>query len=618
MNTPDTVIIDYLNSFETDYAIMISGEWGCGKSYYISHVLNDIIEGTLVPNARDNKDRYYSSAYISLYGVSSAEDFEVRVFNGINPWLDNRFWRITGLLASKTASFFGISLGKSDAKPVTNITRDKVLIFDDLERICEDKIPVKEVLGLINLYAEHLHSKVIIVCNEEKYLFNDEDVHEEHVEDKVKQDYKKYKEKSVRFTYKFEPNVYVVYDKMVSDISEEHYKSFLIRNKTSILSLFELGGKKNLRTLKFFIDTFEKVFRTANKTQYKDSVIRSYLVSFMLYVCEYKSGVSRKDLISLDLSQFKIDTSAFLGINPRGEDKESEKEDYLTIFKERYDSVYSEFKPSHLLIDYIATGYLDEESLWKETITLDSEYDRLALKDEGKVFQKLQRMTELRDEEIIPLINEMIGYVKEDRYNLYDLLSVYALLLKYDYWRVNGFELTDELDNDFKAAIERRRERHIYNSMFELKTPMWDSSEKNKRQYEKYNAIKSLAMKINLDAKNKNDKAEGVLFIAVAESGDVAKLREYRTDDKNRIAVSGMDWDKVAGLIINAPNPVACEICDCLIFFIPNAGFINQVETERVKEELIPALNNYMDSGANQIRKIYINELRNHLVEVLY
>lgn len=339
---------------------MISGEWGCGKSYYISHVLNNIIKGTLVPNARDNKDSHYSSAYISLYGVSSSEDFEVRVFNGINPCLDNRFWRITGLLASKTASFFGISLGKSDAKPVTNITRDKVLIFDDLERICEDKIPVKEVLGLINSYAEHLHSKVIIVCNEEKYLFNDKDIHEEHVEDKVKQDYKKYKEKSVRFTYTFEPNVDVVYDKMVSDISEEHYMAFLIRNKTSILSLFELGGKKNLRTLKFFIDTFEKVFRTANKTNYKDSVIRSYLVSFMLYVCEYKSGVSSKDLISLDLSQFKIDTSAFLGINPSGEDKESEKEDYLTIFKERYDSVYSEFKPSHLLIDYIATGYLDE------------------------------------------------------------------------------------------------------------------------------------------------------------------------------------------------------------------------------------------------------------------
>ena len=29
-----TTIIDYLKSSETEYAIMINGKWGCGKTYY--------------------------------------------------------------------------------------------------------------------------------------------------------------------------------------------------------------------------------------------------------------------------------------------------------------------------------------------------------------------------------------------------------------------------------------------------------------------------------------------------------------------------------------------------------------------------------------------------------
>lgn len=42
-NDLDTVIKDYLSAKNTDYAIMISGVWGCGKSYYIDHGLKDIV-----------------------------------------------------------------------------------------------------------------------------------------------------------------------------------------------------------------------------------------------------------------------------------------------------------------------------------------------------------------------------------------------------------------------------------------------------------------------------------------------------------------------------------------------------------------------------------------------
>lgn len=79
------VIKDYLESPKTDYAIMISGEWGCGKSHYIHNEFVDMIKTVTCPKEdNSNGERFYKPAFVSLYGVSSSEDFEYRVFCGIS------------------------------------------------------------------------------------------------------------------------------------------------------------------------------------------------------------------------------------------------------------------------------------------------------------------------------------------------------------------------------------------------------------------------------------------------------------------------------------------------------------------------------------------------------
>ena len=37
MEDLDKIIENYLKAKDTDYAIMINGDWGCGKSYYIKN-----------------------------------------------------------------------------------------------------------------------------------------------------------------------------------------------------------------------------------------------------------------------------------------------------------------------------------------------------------------------------------------------------------------------------------------------------------------------------------------------------------------------------------------------------------------------------------------------------
>lgn len=623
MNTSDLdeIVKDYLKAPKTDYAIMINGGWGSGKSYYLTHEFKTLVENTLVPddevyekkkswrNKEPDIQKNYSPAFISLYGVSSVEDFEVRVFSGINSWTNNAFFRVAGLVGSKIADFFGVTSDKKDAKAVTFIRKNRVLVFDDLERISENKMSVKEVLGLINSYAEHSNLKVIIVCNEKEYLSEDAD-------GKLHKDYKKYKEKSVRFTYKYVPGVSVVYDTMVSNVSDANYKAYLVDEKPSILSLFDLGGDKNLRTLKFFIDTFGKIYNLVKSAKHQDKVIRTYLVTFMLYVCEHKRGHQADDLESLSEKRFSLILNGFLGAQPNDEKQVDNKKDFIGEFQEAYNSVYSEFRPNNTFVEYIITGSLNVDELKSDIQNLDSEFDRMVIKPEGKVYQKLLCMTELNDGEATQLIEEMMSYLKEDKYNLYDLLQIYSLLLKFDFWNVEGFKLTDALDGEFLASMQRQELKHQYNAMFDIKTPIFDNDGKNKRQFDKYKDIKDAAMGINLQAKKRMDEVSGNKFIMVAESGDVGKIRACRMDEKKRIAISGLNLKKIAKMIKEASNPVACELCECIIAFIPGKGFLQPYEVEMVKGDLLPVLEECLTSGNNRIRNIYITELRNYLKEI--
>lgn len=615
------VLKDYLESPKTDYAIMISGEWGCGKTHYIHNGFVDMVKSVACPNGKghDKGDQFYKPAFISLYGVSSAEDFEYRVFCGINSWAEKGFIRLGSTLLKKGAGFWGIEFSKKDTSLVTVVRDNRVLVFDDLERICEDKIPVKEVLGLINSYAEHTHRKVIIVCNEDEFSGNKgtNENDDKRADNAIKsEDYKKYKEKSVRFTYKFTPNIELVYDAMVKEKPDGVYKQYLVKEKVSILTLFRLGGERNLRTLKFFIDTFEKILLAVHDVEYWDQIVRICLVSFMLYVCEHKRGHLAKDLETLDFSRYKIDSSAFLNVYPNKQDEKQHK-DYASEFQERYSDVYGEFKPCRLFIDYIETGYLDVNGLESEIEVIDKDLKRKVVTKEGRVYQKLQRMSELEDKDVVPLIEEMMSYVSTDKYNLYDLLNVYALLLKYDYWSIGGFELTEAIDDKFKASMDRQKDRHIFNALFEVHTPIWDYSDRDSRQFKKYDTIKKEAMRINWQAKQKADGAEGQKFLAIAESGEVERLRQLRKDPDHRTPVSGIDWKRVMDLIIDAPNPVACEVCNCIMFFMPGSGCLNPLERERVEKELIPAIEKYLGQKGNLLRRVYVEELRNHLTEVI-
>lgn len=65
----NSFILNYVNNDKTGRAIMLSGEWGSGKSYYIKNTLKPFIE---------DKDR--QCVVVSLYGLSSLSEISKAIY----------------------------------------------------------------------------------------------------------------------------------------------------------------------------------------------------------------------------------------------------------------------------------------------------------------------------------------------------------------------------------------------------------------------------------------------------------------------------------------------------------------------------------------------------------
>ena len=67
-------ILNYVRSNNTDYAIMINGEWGSGKTYFWNNQIKKKIN-TLRLNGKR-----YRTIYMSLYGISNLEDISKKIY----------------------------------------------------------------------------------------------------------------------------------------------------------------------------------------------------------------------------------------------------------------------------------------------------------------------------------------------------------------------------------------------------------------------------------------------------------------------------------------------------------------------------------------------------------
>lgn len=275
----------YINECYSDYAVMLNGSWGSGKTYFVKN--------ELIPALEEERK---AVIYISLFGIKCVDDLiNVITMHVLNIYSNKRAQKraemniglkILNKQASSSVSqipsvFVGI-INKglklvpngdtakaffSDIQKNTINFADYVFIFDDFERSVIDKI---ELLGLFDEMVEQNHAKVIIVCNEvallKKIEKDDEDFNNKkavnNTEEKIlTDDYNLYKEKVVGFTIKYAADLSTVYRKILDNIvgKQSHCYDCLIEYKSEVLELFSRVGSHNLRTLIFVLKRFKEL-----------------------------------------------------------------------------------------------------------------------------------------------------------------------------------------------------------------------------------------------------------------------------------------------------------------------------------------------------------------------
>jgi len=282
INHINMLVSSYVKAKDTDYAIMIHGDWGCGKTYYIENELVDIIKET-----QSSK----KMLYVSLYGIQSIEEIDTRILNSVSgvcrfanalkPMIEVAS-DLSEIFCKPLSSIKNLvtSQNISDISNFLNKPENYVYVFDDLERI--GKIDTKDVLSYINDFCEHKKCKVIVVCNEEK-----------------SNDLKEFKEKTVRFSVHLQCDINKVFDNFIKKYKEE-YLTFIKNNKEFICNIFHSSGCNNLRTLSFVLDILEGLYNAAQNNKYKNAVIQQFVCFVVIYSIEYKEGQSKENLDSLD------------------------------------------------------------------------------------------------------------------------------------------------------------------------------------------------------------------------------------------------------------------------------------------------------------------------------
>ena len=325
--------MDYIRADYTDYAIMINGEWGSGKTYFWNHKIRNKIEAMQVNGKK------YTTIYMSLYGISNLEEISKKIFIETTQLMDKNLKRYMGSKGEKVipeyaktgldmANFFGVTQNgdKIDYEEFFS-TEDKVLCFDDLERANVDVI---DILGYINNFVEHDHIKTIIICNEKElstklkssniemktfiatYLLDkenklniktDEPMVEriqdtiEYVFDKAN-DYERIKEKLIGETFEYAPEfTYIINGLLMRYERYPELIRFLRTNSNLITSTFNKSGTRNLRILKHALNDFKKIFDMVNQSypNTNNRVLQTMLIFTIAISFEIKAGKVTKD-----------------------------------------------------------------------------------------------------------------------------------------------------------------------------------------------------------------------------------------------------------------------------------------------------------------------------------
>ncbi len=293
-------LIEHISQEGNNGALLLTGNWGCGKSYLVKELVKEL-----------NESEEYAFAVISTFGIDTVDALNQRIkdeylehCSGLLGKTARKTYRVLKNVTKETSKITAAALPDSVVASAINTgvssvlsfdplslvkvkntvgigekVRKFILIIDDFERC---NIPKKQLMGVINEYTENKLIKTILIADEEKI---------------EEQEYLEFKEKLISRTLKINPNHEKTIESIVARYSENDkvYKGFLTEKMACLQGAYNNSGYNNLRILKACIFDFRRVYMAWKKSMVPMDDIENVFYKFCAITYETKAGNYKKN-----------------------------------------------------------------------------------------------------------------------------------------------------------------------------------------------------------------------------------------------------------------------------------------------------------------------------------
>lgn len=461
---------EYIKDDYQNYAVLINGPWGSGKTYLYEHYLIDAID-----KIERGKTKRKENVYISLYGVSSIDDLAKQVVSQFlivkkfrNSKMAKRLKKpVSGVLdlVTKSVSFSVGPVSANFGNLISDIegmieTQNLVLCFDDLER---SAIPINEFFGFINNLVEHCSCKVIVLADEtnigkmfantnveNKYqtILAGRRVVERKQDDKISAGndandisirelkrlnellfsenylYRDVKEKVIPKTFFYYPEMSSIIEELVDSknaggtaLASGDYKKFLKSSIDKIDAGFSETDNRNIRIVISWIRKFKKIYEEVSKynseggiDNYCSEVLSEFLrYSIWVVVSEGKNLRIEQDTCYSNSEYVRLEGHAWT---------KSYRYGFIERWIKRDAWDAKEFRKAVKMI--------------VERLNRERMLNAPKSNSKGKNLRKLWDWSYMEDEEIRATIRDMIVELKNGDYEFYDYSNIIGFMVWFE------------------------------------------------------------------------------------------------------------------------------------------------------------------------------------------
>lgn len=455
----------YIAAPSSKYAVMVSGEWGCGKTYMLKNLYLPELDKKYRKNNKNNK----KPIYVTLNGINDIEEVKNKIFIELSN--DSVLKKASPIvnLASLAFEVINKETGETIKKGYTELLnkmveiKNIVIFFDDLERC---KIEITEILGFINDLVENYDAKVIIIADEDKInknfafenieqkylvtlkLLESESESEENIDyiEKMKlikkdifdgdEKYKSIKEKTIFKTLNVKNDIKTIIDVFNEKIIKINDLKIIIDNKKEwLIEKLNEFEHNNIRTLQFVFESFNRLGKT-------------------ILTVDFKENEGNQKKVLTELFEYLVIKSIHVkkGIN-RYSWKERQEFGEICLSNEEHSNYTDYIKGFRFVDDYIINSYFNKEYIIKVTKDYLNNINDFETDKDLKVIERYWIHSENELKESIENITKKI---RKNQYSVNYYSQILMKLSCIEVWEVAISEIheaVEAMENNIKNGL---------------------------------------------------------------------------------------------------------------------------------------------------------------------